>query len=72
MRIPNPCNRCSDIPLKFRCSDAYCIDCPVFVEFFFAGAYVQISFDDLVPEKPLSFLEYELALVAKEREELLE
>lgn len=77
MRIPNPCNRCSDIPRKFRCSTVFCLSCPVYVEFFFADAYVQMSFDDLpvsdpVPDKPLSFWEYELASVAKERKELLE
>lgn len=76
MRIPDPCNRCSSIPLNFRCSDSYCIDCPVFVEFFFPSAYEQMSFDDLfspyyVPVKPMSFWEYELASVAKEREELI-
>lgn len=71
MRVSDPCNRCSIIPSKFRCSDFYCVDCPVFVEFFFADAYEQMSFSDLVPEKPLSFWEYELALVAKEREDLL-
>lgn len=65
MRVPDPCKLCSGIPLKFRCSDPYCIECPVFVEFFFADAYEQISFDDLVPEKPLCFLEYDVALVAK-------
>lgn len=65
MRIPNPCKRCSDIPLEFRCSDSFCVECPVFVEFFFADAYEQISFDDLLSEKPLSFLEYVHALVAK-------
>lgn len=71
MRISDPCKRCSGIPLKFRCSDAYCIECPVFVEFFFSDVYEQISFDGFLPVKPLSFWEYELASAAKERKELL-
>lgn len=74
MRIPNPCNRCSSIPLKFRCSDSYCLECPVYVVFFFADAYEQMSFDDLSPVEvaPMGFFEYELASVANERKELLE
>lgn len=76
MRFPNPCIRCLDIPVQSRCSLDYCVECPVFVEFFLAGAYDQMSFDDLLsadsmPVKPMSFSEYELASVAKEREELL-
>lgn len=71
LRFPYPCNRCSGIPPRFRCSSSYCSECPVFVEFFFNFSAVQLSFFDYVPKKPLSFWEYELASLAKEREDLL-